>query len=201
MIVSPKHNVACTLGQDGVLKLWDIINSKEIYSSYFVGKGTCLDWLPDSPANHGRVIVAGFDNGIVRVIQLNRTEFQILNTFKAHDGPVYKVKFSNDSMMLVSAGADGMFFFELEPDNMQTYEPLCMIQLEAKITDMGWDNLAKKVIVGLESGKVFIIDRPKKSQINNTESYLVTLPMKQWQIKMMEFQMKKNQKKDEAELE
>lgn len=118
---------------------------------------------------------------------MNRTEFHILNTFKAHNGPVYKVKFSNDSSMLVSAGADGLFFFELEPDNMQTYEPLCMISLEAKVNDMGWDSMAKKVILGLESGKVFVVDRPKKAAINNSESYLVTLPMKTWQIKMMEF--------------
>jgi len=91
-------------------------------------------------------------------------------------------------MMLVSAGTDGtLFFFELEPDNMQTYEPLCMIKLEGKINDICWDSLGKKVLVGLDNGKIFLVNRPKKAQIDNTETYLVTLPMKEWQIKMMEF--------------
>jgi len=115
--------------------------------------------LLDSPANHGRVLVAGFDNGVVRVLQINRNEFQILNTFKAHDVPISKVKFSNDSMMLVSGAVDGtLFFFELEPDNMQSYDPLCMIKLESKINDINWDGLAKKVIVACDNGRVYIID-------------------------------------------
>jgi WD40 repeat protein len=67
-------------------------------------------------------------------------------------------------MMLASGATDGtVFFFELEPDNMQTYIPLCMIQLEAKVTDMCWDSLAKKLLVGLDNGRVYIIDRPKKA--------------------------------------
>jgi len=75
MAVSPKHNICVTMGQDGVAKLWDFINMKEIYSSKFIGSGTAIDWLPDSPANHGRVLVAGFNNGVVRVLQINRNEF------------------------------------------------------------------------------------------------------------------------------
>lgn len=188
MAVSPRHNVCCTIGHDGILKLWDFVNSKEIYQKQFVGEGTCIDWLPDSPANHGRVIVTGFSNGVIRVIQLDKNEFSILNTFKAHDCAVAKVKFSSDSMMMVSAGVDGtLFFFELEPDNMQTYIPLCMIKLEAKINDFCWDSLAKKILVGLDNGYMYMIDRPKKASIDNTETYLVTLPMKQWKIKMMDF--------------
>jgi len=53
MIVSPKHNVCVTLGTDGVAKLWDFINQKEIYHMKFIGKGTRSSDLPDSPANHG----------------------------------------------------------------------------------------------------------------------------------------------------
>lgn len=67
-------------------------------------------------------------------------------------------------MMCVSGAVDGsLFFFELEPDNMQSYEPLCMIKLDSPINDINWDSLAKKIIVACENGKVYIIDRPKKS--------------------------------------
>lgn len=84
------------------------------------------------------------------------------------------MKFSSDSMMLASGAIDGtVFFFELEPDNMQTYIPLCMIKLESKVTDMCWDSLAKKLLISLDNGKVYIVERPKKAQIDNTETYLV----------------------------
>ncbi len=49
---------------------------------------------------------------------------------------------------------------------------------------------------------VYEIRRPKSNEIDNTETFLVdNIPIKSWQIKMMEFQMKKNQKKDEEEEE
>jgi len=62
-----------------------------------------------------------------------------------------------------------------------------MIKLDAKINDICWDSLAKKILVGLDNGFMYMIDRPKKASIDNTETYLVTLPMKQWKIKMMDF--------------
>lgn len=57
-------------------------------------------------------------------------------------------------------------------------------------------------MVACSNGWVYEFDRPKPQDIDNHETYLVTdLPYRQWKIKMMEFQMKKNQKKDPEEEE
>ena len=57
-------------------------------------------------------------------------------------------------------------------------------------------------MVGCENGRVYQFDKPVPKDINNHETYLVTsLTFREWRIKMMEFQMKKNQKKDPEEEE
>lgn len=104
--------------------------------------------------------------------------------------------------MLCAAGKDGtMFFFETAHDKYDWLDPICMIQLEAEINDFTWHNNSNKILVACKNGRVYEVDRPDKTKLDVKESYLVELNYRYWQIKMMEFQMKKNQKKDEAELE
>ena len=56
--------------------------------------------------------------------------------------------------------------------------------------------------MGCGNGRVYQFQRPNPKEINNHETYLVeNLPYREWCIKMMEFQMKKNQKKDPEEEE
>jgi len=57
-------------------------------------------------------------------------------------------------------------------------------------------------LVSCSNGRVYQFEKPKEKDIDNHETFLVTnLPYKEWKIKMMEFQMKKNQKKDPEEEE
>lgn len=55
-------------------------------------------------------------------------DFMILKAFKAHDSRVVRVKYAPDSSMLVTASEDGdIFFFQTGTDNLQRYEPLCLV--------------------------------------------------------------------------
>lgn len=38
-----------------------------MFSILSVGKGTCLDWLPYTEPNKGRVIACGYDTGVARI--------------------------------------------------------------------------------------------------------------------------------------
>ena len=132
MVHSNNSNACVTMGSDGQLKLWDYINRREVFNKKFVGSGLCIDWMPYSQLSGGRVLAAGFDNGIVRVIGIGSDSFSVLNAFKAHDSPVTKIKYSPDCEFLVSAAKDGtVFFFEVAHDNLHQYTPLCMVQLPA----------------------------------------------------------------------
>ena len=67
---------------------------------------------------------------------------------------------------------------------------------------MRWNIDSSSLLVGCSNGVVYDVWRPRAEDIDNTETFLTdAVTIKQWKIKMMEFQMKKNQKKDEEEEE
>ena len=67
---------------------------------------------------------------------------------------------------------------------------------------MKWDNTSTKVLVCCANGYVYELEKPNPTTVDTKDTYLVEdYPMRAWKIKMMEFQMKKNQKKDEEEEE
>ena len=72
---SPMNNSLISIGQDGALRLYDITNSKQFYYRKFNSPGTCIEWLPTNKKNNGRVVVTGFDNGVVRFILLRENTF------------------------------------------------------------------------------------------------------------------------------
>ena len=98
-----------------------------------------------------------------------------------------------------------IFFFDVNGHlELGKYTPICLLQLpkEALINDIKWDSQGSKILVACENGFVYEIQRPDPAKVKCTDTYLIEdYPMRAWKIKMMEFQMKKNQKKDEEEEE
>lgn len=163
-----------------------------------MGKGSCADAMPFAESNQGRIIATGFDNGIVRILMLGARDFTVLRAFKAHDTRIVRVKYAPDNSMLVTASEDGeLFFFLTSTDNLQQYAPLCLVRIPSdsptKITDLRWDSNSAKVLVSCANGRVYQFEKPSPKNIDNHETYLVeNLAYREWRIKMMEFQMKKN---------
>jgi hypothetical protein len=71
--------------------------------------------LPFSDANKGRVCAAGFNNGIVRILDITADGSDILKSFKAHDDAIAGVKFSKDLKMCCTASKTGdVSLFEID---------------------------------------------------------------------------------------
>ena len=70
LVASPSHNYAVSLGENGMVKVWDYTKKVVAYQQQFVGKGTCLEHMPLTDGNKGRICAAGFDNGIIRIISV-----------------------------------------------------------------------------------------------------------------------------------
>lgn len=144
--------------------------------------------------NRGRVAAVGYDSGIVRVVSVNESNVELNVVFKAHDAPVIKLAYAPSQTMLVTASRNGeIFFFETNGhNNLELYEPLCMMNLpeDSQINDLKWDQNSAKIIIACDSGFVYEINKPNKDKISNTESFEVQLsdhPHRVWKMKMMEF--------------
>lgn len=206
MAVSDSVNMALSCSEDGTIKLWDYIRMKPIYERKFNGRAECMDMLRRSDVNKGRVAAVGYASGIVRVVYFTDTNIELGVVFKAADAPIKRLKYSPAQNSLVTASVNGeIFFFDVNGHaDLALYQPLCMIQLPDKcqVTDLKWDSSSTKIIISGDNGKVYELQKPLASQINNKETYLIeNYDIKVYTIKMCEFQMKKNQAKDPEEEE
>ena len=174
--VCPKKNVAVTLGSDGIVKWWDFINEKELFSRMFPGNGTCLDWLPYTDQNKGRIFACGYSTGVARVFSIESDRFKLLNSVKSLDWPMVKIKYSPDGYLLATVGKDGsIFFFETTHDKYDWLDPICMWKIESEINDCTWDSNSKKFMVWCKNGRVYEINKPNKNEVNVKESFMVEL--------------------------
>lgn len=159
-----------------MIKVWDYAKKVVFTEKIFSGVGTCLEHIPHTDQNKGRIFAAGFDNGIVRVFRINTDGLDILKTFKAHEDGIMGIKFSKDLKMCVTGSKTGdVFFFMMDPvRNVQQFEPLCTIKLpdDSCINDFRWKDDDQHVIFGCKNGKVFKVRRPEASEIDNSDSYL-----------------------------
>ena len=94
LCTSPCHNYAVSLGESGLVKVWDYAKKEPFTEKSFLGNGCCLSHLPHTDANKGRISGAGFDNGIVRFININTEGLEIMKAFKAHEGRIIGIKYS-----------------------------------------------------------------------------------------------------------
>jgi WD40 repeat protein len=159
IVTSPTHNYSITLGESGCIKVWDYVRKEVAYTETFSGKGTCLEHVPFTEGNKGRVFAAGFDNGIVRIMSVTADGIVILKAFKAHEDAIAGIKYSDDLTMCVTASKTGdVFFFEIDAlTDSQKYEPLCTIKLpdDAGVTDFKWNKDDKSVLFGCNTGYVY----------------------------------------------
>jgi hypothetical protein len=51
-----------------MIKVWDFVKKVVAYQKEFLGEGTCLECMPPTDCNKGRICAAGFDNGIIRIV-------------------------------------------------------------------------------------------------------------------------------------
>lgn len=195
-VCSPECNAVVTIGEDGSTRLWDFINQKEVYTADWHGKGMCVAWAMRTGYNQGKVIAAGFDNGLVRLLYLGPEKFELLYAVKVHDTPVVKIKFSPSGRYLVTASSDNsIFFFEIGENSV--LEPIAMTVLPSKINSIEWHVTSEKVLIALQSGSVVEVNRPDKDSIDTGHSFEISLPQREWKLKMMEFQIKKPVEDDE----
>ena len=168
MIHSKEANALVSIGNDGFIKLFDYANKKELFGRHFNAKGICLDWMPDTPKSMRRIIAAGFSTGVVRILLLNDKGFELIAAFKPLDSRVVKVGYSADATGFFAAGEDGsIFFFDVSITDIQSYTPVCMIELKKKINDARWNKDSKRIIVAAGDGSVIEILRPVSKEFFN----------------------------------
>jgi WD40 repeat protein len=91
-----------TASEDGTLRVWDIHSLEQKYE--FLVPDDVVTCVATSPDQRKHMIVAGFESGCVRVLDVESTSLFI--DFQQHQGPVRNVVYSPDGLYLYSSGDD-----------------------------------------------------------------------------------------------
>jgi len=186
------YNAAVTIGEDGYVRVWNYAENVEYCSRWFPGRGASIDWIPENGVNKGRLVVAGFQNGVLRILALNKTTIALLVAVKVHDSGISMVKFSNDGSKLAVVAPNGdIFFLEMDYYENNKLSPFCLYQTNDKINDLKWNKDSNKILVAFKSGQVHEIDVPSPEDCDTSETFIRDLPKKVFTIKMMESQKPK----------
>jgi WD40 repeat protein len=211
---SRESNALASIGQDGAVRLLDIVNRKEYYTRGFLGRGTCIDWLRLTNNHKDRFVAAGYDNGIVRIVHFSKEKMYLRKAMKVHNNPVKSLSFSPSGDCLAVLSANGeIFFFSVSPDEEQPgdirVDPICIYPVQKKIKSMVWAQTISRLLLGCETGEVIEVEvprafragdeelRPEDQGFDSTQTYLNEhVRTRTFTIRMMEFQKPKINEND-----
>lgn len=171
------------------------------YSRKFAtdAESTCVEWLPFSKKNAGRMIVVGFSDGIVRFLGLDQSSFKLIRAEKVHKNSIFKIKANREGSIVAVCDVQGsIFLLDLHASQLDNITPYCLFETGFKINDICFDKLGEKLLVACNDGKLHEIDVPKMSECNFDQSYLHTPKYRSLTIKMLESQ---KPKREDLELE
>jgi WD40 repeat protein len=102
---------AVTAGQDGTVRAWDVLGGEQMYSRGFNAPVTSLLWAPASSDRECRTIIAGFGDGVLRVLRRFKDSFKLVTVLKPASTALVGLALSPDGGCIATASEGGEIFF------------------------------------------------------------------------------------------
>ncbi|KAI6658873.1 Cilia- and flagella-associated protein 44-like [Oopsacas minuta] len=186
------HAVTC--GLDGRVRLYDIEAKKFLGRTTFNMAATCVAWLPLWFDAFGLSVIAGFCDGIIRLLHItgedgqsplstdkieDDSSFTLKQVLKPHSKPVTAILLGdNCSNLNLVTSADDSIFFMLQKDQSakrDTFIPLGFMSIEHPVVNLAWapSNTKDKftVLASLNNASVLLITIPSKGEFDISTSY------------------------------
>ncbi|KAJ3223187.1 Cilia- and flagella-associated protein 44 [Clydaea vesicula] len=118
---SPKFHSMVTLGVDGTLRVFSYLEKRMIGKVQYPNEGSCIQYMPLLIDGGGSTVIAGFSDGIIRIITFgkytvaNGHEFMLQEVFKPHKSRITKIIISEDCEYFATVAEDKtVFFFNIQ---------------------------------------------------------------------------------------
>eukprot|EP00698_Gefionella_okellyi_P015023 TRINITY_DN4206_c0_g1_i1.p2 TRINITY_DN4206_c0_g1~~TRINITY_DN4206_c0_g1_i1.p2 ORF type:complete len:1598 (+),score=505.86 TRINITY_DN4206_c0_g1_i1:63-4856(+) len=176
---NPGSQIAATTGLDGSVRIVDYVNKKLLTSAHFRAGGTTLLWLPLDLDKTGRTLLAGFNDGVVRVLQRCTDGFKLVRVFKPHSSKVNMLAVSTQERMLATCGEDGdIFFIDLTAD----YQPLGYVQAGSPVKSVAYSTDGRKLLACTQAGRVIEYESPRSHVFDTSTTFLIELPSRDFVV-------------------
>jgi WD40 repeat protein len=202
--ISPSARLAVTTGIDGALRVWDYTSGSLLASRHHLVPSTCTSWAPKGADPSGRVLLAGFEDGVLRMLSrtAGSSSLSLVGVHKPHSGPITALAWSSDAALLASGGSDSTVFFfarsTLSPEEAVDdtpssassggLTPLGFLALPAPVSRgcISWaqgspdaaDPNGRRLVVGCKDGSICCIQLPLSWKDFPTASTTFELPFR-----------------------
>ncbi|XP_051841259.1 cilia- and flagella-associated protein 44 isoform X1 [Antechinus flavipes] len=150
MAVSPFTYLMATTSQDCTIRIFDFAAKLYLTEMQFKEGGTALLWAPRVVSYQGGLIIAGFEDGVIRLLELfdpsglvifagrkqvKGAQLRLRQALKPHTEAVTALAYEQNGEVLATGSKDKtVFFFVVD----QEYEPIGYINVPGPVTNLTW---------------------------------------------------------------
>ncbi|XP_052596738.1 cilia- and flagella-associated protein 44 isoform X3 [Peromyscus californicus insignis] len=150
LAVSPLTYLMATTALDCFVRFYDFASKTPLIQMKFKQGGTSLTWVPRTVSYAGAQIVIGFQDGVVRILELYDpkgitlfagrkkaldAELHMKYVFKPHTAEVTALAYERDGEILATGSKDNtVFLFEVEKD----YKPIGYFNTPGPVCQLMW---------------------------------------------------------------
>nr|XP_057920871.1 cilia- and flagella-associated protein 44-like isoform X2 [Doryrhamphus excisus] len=205
--VSKKSHLMATTALDRSVRVFDFLAKTELTCSHFNQGGTALRWAPSLVNETGNLLVTGFEDGVVRLLELFdpsglqivtrhkvAAQLRLKQAFKPHNDPVTAVAYECNGMMLATGSSDcTVFFFTVG----EKYEPVGFVSVPGPVGLLEWSPQShneSRLLILCQSGHIVEVPYPDPKTLEPTKSYeLYEVPRRFFCFKSIKSRIKRDE--------
>uniref|UniRef100_A0A8C8RB01 WD repeat-containing protein 52 n=1 Tax=Pelusios castaneus TaxID=367368 RepID=A0A8C8RB01_9SAUR len=193
MGVSPVTYLMATTALDYSVRIYDFIGNCQLTEIKFKQGGTALTWAPRVVNPKGGLIAVGFEDGVVRIIEvydprgltivagrtnIGNAEMRLKQAFKPHTAAVTALAYERNGEVLATGSEDKtVFFFAVE----DKYDPIGYICVPGPVRALQWSppsHAESMLLVLCENGFALQVPAPTLGEQDTVSTYEIKgLPM------------------------
>ncbi|XP_071321915.1 cilia- and flagella-associated protein 44 [Trachinotus anak] len=207
--VSKKSHLMATTALDRSVRVFDFLAKTELTTSRFNQGGTAVSWAPPLVNQSGGLLVTGFEDGVVRLLELYNpqrlhvvtgrsskgdAELRLKQAFKPHNAPVTAVAYERNGDILATGSSDcTVFFFTVG----EKYNPIGFVRVPGPVQGLEWSphsHSENRLLILCQSGHVVEVQCPDPEAQKPTKTYqLPVLPSRSFRFRSIKSQIKREE--------
>uniref|UniRef100_A0A3B4XPH3 Cilia- and flagella-associated protein 44 n=1 Tax=Seriola lalandi dorsalis TaxID=1841481 RepID=A0A3B4XPH3_SERLL len=185
--VSKKSHLMATTALDRSVRVFDFLAKTELTTSRFNQGGTALSWAPPMVSvPGGGLLVTGFEDGVVRLLELYNPQrlhvvtgrspkgdakLRLKQAFKPHNAPVTAVAYERNGDILATGSSDCTVFFFIVGEK---YNPIGFVHVPGPVQGLEWSphsHSENRLLILCQSGHVTEVQCPDPEAQKPTKTF------------------------------
>ncbi|CDQ70160.1 unnamed protein product [Oncorhynchus mykiss] len=209
MDVSSTSHLMATTTLDRSVRIFDFLAKKELTTSRYKQGGTTLTWAPRLVNPSGGLVVVGFEDGVVRLLELYNpqslrvvagrsrygdAELRLKQAFKPHNAAVTAIAYERNGEILATGSMDCTVFFFTVGDR---YDPIGFVTVPGPVQGLEWSPQShgkNTLLVLCRSGHVVEVQSPDPEAQNHGTTYHISgLPTRNFTFSSIKSHIKREE--------